>query len=96
MAEFDPIKFKAFLEAGKKAEAEAYAKECLDSDISNEENGKALLNHALSYMKAVNSVNEAYKKDLEDVLSSLQKNDQEEKEEIDEVDLLKVRTDLNS
>jgi hypothetical protein len=96
MADFDPKKFKELLDTGKKDEARLYAESCLGDSISNEETGKTLLEHTMSYMKASNALNEAYKKELEGILEVVKQVNQNEKDGEDKLNLLKVRADLNS
>jgi hypothetical protein len=96
MTNFDPVKFEELLTSGKKDEARIYVEECLNVELSKEESGKVLLSYTLSYMKAINSVNEAYKGELEEILKSLKEINKSEKEGEDRIGLLKVRVDLNS
>ncbi len=96
MTNFDPVKFEALLTSGKKDEARIYVEECLNIELSKEESGKVLLSYTLSYMKAINSVNEAYKGELEEILKSLKEINKSEKDGEDRIGLLKVRADLNS
>lgn len=96
MKNFDPVKFEELIDAGKRQEAENYVGECLDMEISSGESGKILLSYTLAYMKAVNSINEAYKAQLEDILEAIRDIKQLGKDGEDRINLLKVRSDLNS
>jgi inorganic pyrophosphatase len=96
MNNFDPVKFEALIEAGKKEEAQVYVEGCLDVEISGKESGKVMLEYTIAYMKAINMVNEAYKAELENILETLKNLKQLEKDTEDRIGLMKVRQDLNS
>jgi hypothetical protein len=91
----DKQKLDQLLSENKIEEIGEYLKSIIQSPLSQEERGEAILFLTTTYMNAMNSINQDYKDMLKDTLATLEEVNKAESASMDEIALQKVRSELN-
>ena len=94
--DIDSKNIEALLDQGKYDEVRALVDQAVTAQMTPAQKGATLTDFASLYMDVVNSINERYRKTLEEVLEGMKALNKAESQAKDNVRMQEVRSDFNA